>query len=587
VGSSGRLLAAVLVLAGAAGCASVPTAGPVRVVRRVPAGAPELPEPRFVRHVPPGPPVNAAPEAVVRGYLAAQADAQNDHGIARKYLAPDTTWNPGARVTVYTPPSRVGAPAVKGGTATVVASLARLGTISAQGEFRPPPSAAPAPVTFRLRKVAGVGWRIASPPAGVLLSRDDVGATFARTTLYWTDQARRLVPDLVFLPVTDQPVATVTRALLDGPKGWLAPAVRSAFPPGTRLLDPPTVVDGVATLNFSREIRAPQETLGTLLAQLVWTLTELPLGVRAVRVDAEGDPLAVPGRAGLRDQRRTDWTAYAPAPAATDTRLFYVKDGGAYAVDESGRSSRVGGSNPALESVAVNRTGTVLAAVTRRDGGKQSLRLVDLTGSAVPRTALVADRISAPTWEAGGDVVWVATTTGGAEQVYAVPTSSAAAPVPVPAPVPGPVAALRLSPDGARALLVVGGGGGGGGGGALWSARIERPASGGRVLGDPRLLAPSVGGVTAAAFDGTTQVLFAATADGPPVLFHVDLDGYDLVAVRADGLPAGAVGALTVSAGPDTLVDRVASAAGQLWRRTPGTTWAPLQGRGSAATYAG
>ena len=41
----------------------------------------------------------------------------------------------------------------------------------------------------------------------------------------------------------------------------------------------------------------------------------------------------------------------------------------------------------------------------------------------------------------------MATTTGGAEQVYAVPTSSAARPVPVPATVPGPVTALRLSPS--------------------------------------------------------------------------------------------------------------------------------------------
>jgi hypothetical protein len=563
------------------GCAGIPSGGTSKVVRRVLAEGPDLPEtPKFRRAVPANPPDNGAPDDMVRGYLLAQTSSDGDHAIARKYLAPGVGWN-AAGVTVYQSPS-IGRPVVRGATATVVATFRRVGSIEPNGEFRPPltPSST---VTFTLRRVAA-GWRLAAAPAGVLLSRDDLVSTFQRVTLYHLSAARRLVPRPVFLRASDQPLASVMRALLAGPGGWLGPAVRTAIPQGTELLDAPTLVDGVATLNFSREVRrAPQETLASLVAQVVWTLTEPGLNVGSVRLLAEGEPLVVPGHGAVRESVRTDWDDYAPVPATDDLRLFFVRNGAAWALDEAGRMSRLP-PTPPLSSVSVNRPGTWLAAVTRPSGGRQSLLVGTLDGSVAPHAVLSAERITAASWEPGGDVVWVATTSARSVQVSAVTVASGAV-APVAAAPGGTPLVLRLSPDGARCLLVVAGAGGGV---ASWVARVERSASGARRLAEQRALAPSVTSVTAAAFEGAGQVLLAGVADGVRGLYRVDADGWNRTpAIGSHGLPGSPVTAVTASTASPP--ERIASAAGRLWRRSPGADWAPVPGTGpaAAAAYAG
>ena len=561
------------------GCAGVPSEGPVRVVRRVPAEAPDVPEgPAFRRRLPPNPPANAQPADIVLGFLLAQPSSDGDHAIARKYLAPDVTWNPAAPVTVYTSP-RIGKAVFRGDVATVPVTFERVGSITADGEFQPPDRPA-ASTTFRLRRTAADGWRLSAAPAGVLLTRDDLSTAYQRVTLYFPSTGRRLVPHQVFLRQSDQPAASVVRALLAGPRGWIAPAVRSAIPEGTELLDPPTVVDGVVTLNFSREIRrAPQETLGALIAQVVWTLTEPALAVDAVRLQAEGEVLVAPGRGALREHRRPDWAEYDPLARPFDERLFFVRDAAPYALDPSGQVTRLKSVGAAVESFAVNRSGTHFAAVVRAGGGRVALLMVDLQSGGV-RRVLNADRITAPTWEPGSDVVWVAATTGGTVQVETVPVTGA--PGAVASALPnGAVTALRLSPDGARVAALVGPAGGA----RLWVARVERTASGARVLADPRSVAPSVTALTAVTFDGVGQVVVAGLLGLERTLVRLDVDGFNLGALRVQGLPSAPVTALASSAA--TPPDRVASVAGRMWRRTPGADWAPIAGTGSAATYAG
>jgi hypothetical protein len=119
----------------------------------------------------------------------------------------------------------------------------------------------------------------------------------------------------------------------------------------------------------------------------------------------------------------------------------------------------------------------------------------------------------------------------------------------------------------------------------LLLARVERPASGGRVVADPRAVVPGVRGVTAVAFDGPAQLTYAVRGSPRAQLYRVDLDGYNLVRQRDEGLPSAVVDALAASTASPP--DRVASAAGRLWRRAPGADWVALAGRGSAAAYAG
>jgi hypothetical protein len=579
-------VAACVAVVALAACSGVPSGGPVRVVRRVHAEGEEPVEPGggVRRVVPLNPRAGATPDDIVRDYLIAETNPENAYAIARRYLVPSARWDPGARAVVFTGARRHAAPDVDDDRATVRVTVDPVGTISAGGEYRP--RTAPLTLTFRLRDVPGSGWRLSEVPPGLLLSVRDVSTSFERSTVYWTDQARRLVPDLVFLRKTDQPIADLVRALLFGPRGWLAPAVRSAIPRGTELLnDPPPLVDGVVRLNFSREIRnAPRESLSALVAQVVWTLTERE-EVQAVQLLAEEEPIAVPGRPGLREHRRADWADFAPVPPTVDRRLFFVRDGAANAIDDAGRLDESVARTPPLVSLAVNRDGTWLAGVARRPGGRQSLILVDLTGREATRTVVTADRITAPTWEPGGKLAWAVQTIGEGQQIVTAPVGGGAAGVvPVPASLPSPVTSLRLSPDGARVAVVAGAGRAP----SLWLARVERPASGGRVLGDPRRVVP-LRGVTAVAFDGARQLLFATYDGKRPALHRVDLDGYALEAPIAAGLPARAVSALTVSAGvPEGVpADRVVSSGGRLYRRTPGAEWAPLRAGGGAAAFSG
>jgi hypothetical protein len=433
-------------------------------------------------------------------------------------------------------------------------------------------------VTFRLRRHSVLGWRLAEAPPGVLLTPDALSAAYQRVTLYFPNASRRLVPPQVFLRESDQPAATVVRALLEGPRGWLAPSVRSAIPDGTELLDPPTVVDGVVTLNFSREIeRVPQESLGLLIAQVVWTLTEPALAVDAVRLQAERQEIVDTSR-GPSEHRRSDWEEYAPVPRPFDERLFFVRDGAPHALDSAGTVSRLAPMT-GVRSFAVNRSGTHLAAVVR-DGARESLDVVPLSGGT-PRRALTADRITAPTWEPGSDVAWVAATSGGTTQVVAVPVTGAVTAVPAAMPV-GTVASLRLSPDGSRVALLVGAPGRT----AVFMARVERTAAGARIVADPRSVAPAVSPATAVAFDGAGQLVVAGVLGGQRTIVRIDVDGYSLGIQRTQGLPPNApVVALTSSAAAPPA--RVASVGGRMWRRTPGADWAAIVGTGTEATYAG
>ena len=87
------VLVLLLVLAGLAGCASVPESSPVQVLRRVGDGdAPVLP---------PGPAEGSNALDLVRGFVYASGSSPDRHGAARRFLAPEAAdWDDGTGVTV-------------------------------------------------------------------------------------------------------------------------------------------------------------------------------------------------------------------------------------------------------------------------------------------------------------------------------------------------------------------------------------------------------------------------------------------------------------------------------------------------------
>jgi spore germination protein GerM len=114
---------------------------------------------------------------------------------------------------------------------------------------------------------------------------------------------------------TDRPTAEFAmRQLLMGPTSEEQQAFRTAIPPGTELLGV-SVERGVADLNLSAQFEAAGAELLHLLrvAQVVWTLTELP-DVDSVRFRIHGAPRPVVDQNGVAHERlgRGRYSRFAP-----------------------------------------------------------------------------------------------------------------------------------------------------------------------------------------------------------------------------------------------------------------------------------
>src|SRR6185436_8482642 len=225
------LLVLLLVLAGLAGCASVPESSPVQVLRRVGDGdAPVLP---------PGPVDGSNALDLVRGFVYASGSSPDRHGAARRFLAPEAAgWDDGVGVTVLDEQFDTVYPTTvdpEGLTRTVRIRGTALGRLTPGGWFE----AAQAPVQVDVGVVRRDGqWRIARLPAGVLVRLSDLRANYRTVRSWFVDPVRRVVvPDLRYLPgsPTGAQGARAMELLLAGPSTALQGAATSMLPPGTQL----------------------------------------------------------------------------------------------------------------------------------------------------------------------------------------------------------------------------------------------------------------------------------------------------------------------------------------------------------------
>ncbi|MGH3387837.1 MAG: LpqB family beta-propeller domain-containing protein, partial [Actinomadura sp.] len=322
-----------LALGLATACASVPTGS--RVASGRPAERAESFDDPYVRIVPVRPGRDWLPSQIVEGFLSASASFDDLHAVAREYLVRNVGWDPDTRptVTVYANstlqviPDRTGTD-----QATVRVTAEQLGIIRADGQYEADPKSVDE--IFNLVKSAQGQWRIARLPvslsSGLLLSRRDVDRAFRTMNLYFFAPDRTglragsvLVPNAIFLPLvnrSDRPTQLV-RALLNGPTAWLYPAVRNAFPSGTRLLgNAVEIADGVATVDLSAE--AEQGDLARMSAQLMWTLRQL-VEVKSMKLEIEGETRSPPDVGATQAPR--DWQHNNPdAVTGTGTQPAYL-----------------------------------------------------------------------------------------------------------------------------------------------------------------------------------------------------------------------------------------------------------------------
>ena len=451
-----RVLAVLLVTAASAGCAAIPTEGPVLEGRAVVVEErPDVAAPIFASP----PRAGDEPDDVVRGFLAASADFQRDHETARLYLAPEASeaWDPDAGTTIYRVTGAGGVSALAtpppGSEAGMVLSADVLARIDDQGQYRrSTPGQPPLGSTFGLRQVSGQ-WRINSLPDGLALTPREVSETYGQLDLYFLDPERRVVvPDPVFVPILPGVPTALVRRLLAGPSAALASAVTSSVPAGTGLAVTSVVVtDGVADVGLdSLALTADPEGREQLAAQLVWTLTQLP-EIASVRISADQTTIGNPDADGL--QSRETYRSYDPAQL-TGTIAAYVERGGSLGILSQGRFTPVpgifGSGQVPVRRAAVSLDRSRIAGLS--PGGTAVLE--GRTGADDPPvTRFVGEDLAPPAWSVG-PLLWVVER-GANPGVWVVPAEAEPVRVSLPDLGGAEVVAARPSRDGIRIALVL------------------------------------------------------------------------------------------------------------------------------------
>ena len=301
---------AVLVTVALAGCARIPSSGPVD---DGPVGE------DYFRPLPQGPAAGATPADVVRGFLGASLGADQDYEVARTYMQPRAAgaWRPTEQTVVYAGDADftfVGAGGDVPGDApgdveevTARIDVSVIGVVDSHGRYSQQPTGTPRSVEMTLRRDdPDRQWRIAATPDLALLSQNDFQFAFRSFRLYYLDATRNfLVPDQRWFPESDSTTTRLVAELLAGPSPWLAPAVDTAFPPGTRLAAPQAVTleDDEATVPMTSPARRATAAERQLMRQQLLATLRSPLGVTDVLMRVEDAELSLEGN-GTQPPRR-------------------------------------------------------------------------------------------------------------------------------------------------------------------------------------------------------------------------------------------------------------------------------------------
>lgn len=458
-----RILALLLAACCLAGCASMPTGSGVTAQddgeRTEPFDEP------YVRIVPTAPQDGWSPEEVVRGYLVAMANFDDDRESMRAYLAEGNAWKPQARprVTVLDDPEStyptllsISQEDEEDTEATVQLLGDRLGQISSSGQYealnRPGHE-----VTFFLEQVAPGRWRITGKPDELVLFRSDVDRAFRTTNLYYFAPDRQsLVPDPVFLPLlnrSDLP-SQLVKSLLSKTTPWLDGAVVSSFPEGTRLLGKVRLEEDVATVDLSREAAAGD--VDQMSAQLLWTLGQLT-EIRAMRLRIDGRTRRTSD--GMDVQEKSRWADLGPdAPSKVTGETQYL-------LAESGQVAQLQGNeasiNPLLRGYTFRDAAVALNGQQFAGISGQTLYVGDLSGGDTVRQVLKAEKdatLLRPSWDRSGNL-WIVQNKGRSSTVWLLASGrkEAVRLAPLPELRNGQqIKALRVARDGVRVAALIG-----------------------------------------------------------------------------------------------------------------------------------
>lgn len=441
----------VTILMAVSGCATIPTDG--EVVAGRPVGDAFAND---VRELVSGPSAGQTPGGIVTGFLTAAQGAGDDYEVARSFLTSEaaSTWRPADQTVVYrgvTPRVSVidgveellgGGDEFQGDTVSALLSVEVVAVVDERGRYLQQPNGSTRDLEVTLQR-AGGEWRISEVDDLALLSESDFAAVFRNYPIYYLDPTRTLlVPEVRWFPNGRSTATRLVGELLAGPSEWLAPAVTTAFPPGTALAPPAAVVvrDRQGVVDLTESALQADETDRTLMrAQLVRTLQPV-LGVSGVEIRVDGGQLDNPQSVALP---RPDPDVIGSAVLVQGDTLVRLDNRTITPVSDLPDLSGLGISHP-----GVGTAGGWFAVLTLE---RSQLRAVEAGAEGVSDPLVVGNDLTAPSLDWRG---WIWTTPrAGTGTVSAAVPDGTVREVEAAWLAGRMVTSLRISRDGARAVV--------------------------------------------------------------------------------------------------------------------------------------
>lgn len=531
-------------------CTAIPTDGPVGVISASDGetgGVAAVFDPR-------GPAVDASPARILVDFITAGTGTSDGYSVARQYLTPELqdTWTPEERIVLFRSDPRVEAREAEG---AYQIQLETTGIIDAAGVRTN--SVVPATETMDVRLVQVDGqWRIDEIPDGIMLAQSSAGDILLSHNLYFYSSTYRYwVPDARWFVRRTGVTARVVGAMLAGPVPYLQGSVTSAFPEGVNLArDSVPITSGTATVELSSQVLENATNLS--LQQMNQQLQVNLLGLNDVTsVEMTTDQpieLGPPSPDLVVPELSPD--VGGEQVAVSGDELVSVRTGQATPIEGLPSVAELGPRDP-----ATSVSGSAYAFV---DAARKAL-YVAAPGSEARRVA-VGTALTQPSFDTE-NWVWSARSVGGRSEVLAVPPGGAerdAAVLTASWLGDQKVLDLRVSRDGARALVVTDRGGAAE---VVLSGITRSPEGVPQTLTSP-LSIPTAVDVDTAKWAGQSTIVasaIGATATVEPVVLH--LDGEQEVMATLDGV-------LGISAGADAEEMFYAQAGDTLYRRI-GNSW--------------
>ena len=453
-----KQLICVLCVLMCAGCATMPTTGPVlstprEVLEEGPGGFTIEPEP---------PPKGAPASMIIRGFLTAMASVGQDYATAREYLTmrASAMWHPTySDAVIYASGTT---PSVEEGSMQVTMSGQLVGYLHPDGSF----VSSEDPTwqhDFGMVRENGE-WRISNPPEGLALSQYMFSQSFMRIdTYFFPTSGETLVPDPRYVPRTTWDRTTAAKLVLDGPSDWLHAIVDPSVRTDVALAGDVTLStsSGLAEVPLECESGQPSTADATQLAiEIAATMRDMA-GVNRVRLTCDGTPVPLSGASQDASLPISIVDNYDSSRAGSIQTLATVHDGLVALLGESDFipvPGEWGSVQHSISSFTVSADLSHIAAVT-----DQGLVIGPL-GEGTSVLAIPGQGFLRPQLDAKGNL-WAIQTVDGVPSVWVIASNDLAQAITDQKP--PPVMALdttqladidiqgfQVSPDGHRILVI-------------------------------------------------------------------------------------------------------------------------------------